>query len=506
MFQLMIVEDEKITRDGLGRHINWNDLGVEVCLSVSNGMEALLGVNSVRPDILLSDIKMPHMNGIQLAEHILKKFPKCKIIFLSGYADKEYLLSAIHLKAVNYIEKPVNLAEIQKAVLTAVEQLKSEMAEELIHNSFHQTRTLANSKMITALISPFTDWVKFESDFIPLFFHWNKIGNYSVICLQFSDLTSSQDQIKILVGDVSDYLYRRQILIPDDSLIGSISFNQIVILVRNLDIPTFKSGFLDLQQELDQKFAIPSAAGISTACMSVTDICHLYKKTYTALICEIFYGQKNCILELTKDDSIRKPIAKEVFAMSELSLSDMKSLFVMLRKEKYSDIDTIRSELFKLYVLATEKTWKDTLISWGDFEQLTLTEYEELLCYEIKTLQLLGNGTYDIKIKKTIHFILSHFSQAELSVKSIADSVGLSQNYLSSLFKNQTGSTVNDFIIQVRLNQACQLLSGTDLKLYEITERIGFQDPNYLSSLFKKQYSITPSQYKKGIKTHEGTE
>ena len=120
MFHLLIVEDEKRTREGLCRHIDWNGIGVDPVTAVAGGMEALLAVDEIRPDILLSDIRMPHMTGIELASIIRKKFPRCKINFLSGYADKEYLMSAIELKAVNYIEKPIDLTEIRNAVAKAV--------------------------------------------------------------------------------------------------------------------------------------------------------------------------------------------------------------------------------------------------------------------------------------------------------------------------------------------------------------------------------------------------
>ncbi|WP_321015760.1 response regulator, partial [Hungatella effluvii] len=158
MFHLLIVEDEKRTREGLCRHIDWNGIGVDPVTAVAGGMEALLAVDDIKPDILLSDIRMPHMTGIELATIIRKKFPRCKIIFLSGYADKEYLMSAIELKVVNYIEKPIDVVEIRKAVSKAVMQLESEQKEELIHDGFQKALPIIHEEIVSALVSPGLDW------------------------------------------------------------------------------------------------------------------------------------------------------------------------------------------------------------------------------------------------------------------------------------------------------------------------------------------------------------
>lgn len=128
---------------------------------------------------------------------------------------------------------------------------------------------------------------------------------------------------------------------------------------------------------------------------------------------------------------------------------------------------------------------------------LSLNEYRELVIYEVNTIQFLGNDIYDIKIKNAIHYMLWNYSNPDLSIKAIADHVNLSQNYLSTLFKKQTGITVNDFLLNIRAEKACRLLSQTDLKLYEIAEKIGLWDANYLSTVFKKRYGVTPTQYRK---------
>src|SRR5690606_13038198 len=121
LFKLLVVDDESVTRKGLIKHIDWNLLGIHSIEEARDGIEGLEIARSMQPDIIISDIRMPGMDGIDFATQIRKISPECNISFLSGYSDKEYLKAAIHLNVVSYVEKPVNIGELQEAVKKAVE-------------------------------------------------------------------------------------------------------------------------------------------------------------------------------------------------------------------------------------------------------------------------------------------------------------------------------------------------------------------------------------------------
>lgn len=496
MFHLLIVEDEKRTRDGLCRHIDWNSIGVDPVTAVSSGKEALLAIDEIQPDILLSDIRMPHMTGIELAAIIRKKFPKCKIIFLSGYADKEYLMSAIELKAVNYIEKPIDLTEIQKTVSKAVVQLETEQKEELIHNGFQKTLSLVHEEIVSALVSSDLNWAKFSQDFIPLYFKWSKIGNYSLACIRPGKKLAGDAAAKTFLSCITKVLERIPGINQDDFLYSIRSPQEAIFLYRALPAYPLANIFKEIQGSVSAVCALDTTVGIGYPCLSLADISDLYTSISRMTEYESFYYEKYGIFHFTESLPI-KEIPKNLFHLKELTQSGAETLFDTLAREKYTDIPYIRSELYKLYMITIEKSWDEKIISWDEFETLTLNEYRELICYEVNTIQLLGGDIYDIKIKNAIHYILWNYSNPDLSIKVIADHVNLSQNYLSTLFKKQTGVTINDFILNIRTEKACRLLIGTDLKLYEIAEKIGLLDANYLSTVFKKQYNITPSRYRK---------
>lgn len=131
--KLIVVEDEKIIRTGLLKHVPWQRLGVSEVEAAANGEEALAKTENFRPDIVLSDIRMPGMSGVDLCRKLREKFPEIEIIFSTGYADKEYLKAAIDLHAVGYVEKPVNVKllseNVEEAVQRVRERRKSERAK-----------------------------------------------------------------------------------------------------------------------------------------------------------------------------------------------------------------------------------------------------------------------------------------------------------------------------------------------------------------------------------------
>ena len=121
VLNLLIAEDERFTREGLYYEIDWNSLGIGQVKLAENGLKALNIMDTFIPDILLADVRMPKMNGIDLAYRVKTINPDCSVIFMSGYSDKEYLLSAIEINALNYVEKPLNIDEVIQSLKKAVE-------------------------------------------------------------------------------------------------------------------------------------------------------------------------------------------------------------------------------------------------------------------------------------------------------------------------------------------------------------------------------------------------
>ena len=123
-FSVLVADDEKMPREILRDRLPWEELGVERVDAASDGAEALELARQHRPDIIISDVKMPRMNGLELAGAVREMYPECQFIFLSGYTDKEYLKGAIKLRAASYVEKPIDLEEVAAALRQVTAELK----------------------------------------------------------------------------------------------------------------------------------------------------------------------------------------------------------------------------------------------------------------------------------------------------------------------------------------------------------------------------------------------
>lgn len=122
MISVLIVDDEKLICETLAHYIKWPEIGIDAVYEATDGVEAMTLIHKKKPDIMITDIKMPHMDGIKLAQIIRKDFPSIRLVFLSGHTDKEFLKATIHLKADGYIEKPLNLKEITEMLREMTEE------------------------------------------------------------------------------------------------------------------------------------------------------------------------------------------------------------------------------------------------------------------------------------------------------------------------------------------------------------------------------------------------
>lgn len=166
MYHLLFAEDEKATREGILDGIDWKALGIGEVRAARNGAAAMEILKEFVPDILLTDIKMPKMNGIELATQIRKSFPDCSILLISGYSDREYLKSAIYLKAVDFVDKPLRIPELTDQLIRAVQEqdaiqkqkkLLSEELLSLLPGKDDEETNAGNNSVVLQTLNPALD-------------------------------------------------------------------------------------------------------------------------------------------------------------------------------------------------------------------------------------------------------------------------------------------------------------------------------------------------------------
>ncbi|MCL6591735.1 MAG: response regulator [Firmicutes bacterium] len=533
MFKILIVDDEKTTRESLREVIDWNELHITNVTVAKNGLEALELLKEIRPDILLADVRMPKMDGLELAGQARRLCPDCKIIFLSGYADKDYLKKAIHLKAVNYIEKPINPDEIKAVIGEAVAlcqeeyQKKQRMLE--LQSSMAVKQTSLRQALVLDLIQGVQDeasgrvaklTAKYEGVFGKYFFdncfravylaiHWKpnldpglKECSKDNILQLFSGPTPGFP-LECLSG--MDELGNLILIIPEKK--GAAPSYEAEVLFRSVleKIPGISAGHCTV------------SIGIGTEAPDLAQIPESYRTAMLAAAYQFYLGDNQIISYRDISDTPFQIERQQYHSFKEYLNNDnqeaAEELVGKLTDQAFickdRDINRVKNIYFHLLLVVFEVALERKLIDpFGKDEQSYIWQeingkraLKELSEYVITTMRgifnrLDGQDGINRKAYEIMRFIRENYADRELSIQTIGNHVFISPTYLCAFFKKTTGKTINEFITEVRLEKAKQLLKDSRIKLYEVATSVGFTDVNYFSTLFKRNVGCTPSEFR----------
>lgn len=527
MIKLLIVDDEENTRDGLREYMPWKKLGVDVVETAKNGLDALKIANKMEPDILLTDVKMPKMDGIELASRIRELFPECNIIFLSAYADKEYLKQAIQLKATSYIEKPVITKEIKSIILDTVLQCKNntkKKAETIeLMNSINESIPLVCQKVALELVKDHADVSMLSEKFHDVFSHFPFDGSYitAYISINWKSMldNKTRDSIK---QSILEFFSKSNCFNYPICLAGFNNVENIVLIVRVNDETYVNYTNNSFKQLLDKLMEISNGKVDFSIGMGlcVTNIGQISKSFHAAASASNmqFYEGANKVFNHSQISSNHFKIENDFYDFFRNCLdSDRKDEASELVKKltydagilKDNNIDSIKNIYFNLiliiYKIAMDRGFIDIFsenekkYTWQEIDKITfLSELSEYILSNIDAIfsrmeekDAISRKTYEI-----MKYIRENYSNKELSIHSIARHSYLTPTYLCAFFKKNAGKTLNEYITEIRMEKAKELLKDSRLKLYEVANRVGLSGANYFSTLFKKYTGYIPSEFR----------
>jgi len=508
MTKLLIVDDEKETREGLLQLIDWGRLKIEKVETASGGREAVRIASLYRPDIIISDIRMPDMDGLELCEKLREFLPDCQIIFISAYAEKAYLKGAIHLQAVNYVEKPIDLDELQEAVQNAVERIR--IREEREENGISdEQRHMMRELLLSSIFSGhFTGNMQEEFNRVKLF--ENGEAYFLVLILRASAdavgkfgkeeaeeiigscfhkeryLTIQKDERQVIVvlgADRKDRLCENsenwellshRIMNPDSSFgmfcaVGSCeteklqiqnSYQNAVIALQEL----FRSGYGHICFYREGR--IPEG--------------------YEVYLPQIRQQEENCLnYAVQKNVDMMKTALRELYGIFS-RISGWHHAFVL---REYDRI------LRMLMEQTSQLTEEDQRNAWGKLQACdTLKEIHKFMLDMTERCLQFTEG--NLLVHKVMELIERRYSEEDLSVQKLSDAVFITDSYLSRIFKQETGKTVGKYITDVRMEHAKTLLMDEGLKLYHVSMLVGYSNPSYFAKIFKRTVGIMPSEYR----------
>jgi two-component system response regulator YesN len=541
MYRLLIVDDEPTVRFGLRSYFNWSSYGIEVMGEADDGDVALEMVEEEQPDLILTDVRMPNMDGISMSQQISARYPQCKIIFVSGHDDADYLKSALKISAADYIFKPVNLQELSAVITRVIADLDAERAEksqkEELLVKLNESMPLLREKFLLSLIGSGTPKLELREriDFLGLDLPIH--ASYWVIVVSVDDLADiiggrSERDRQLLWYAVLNIC---QELI--DSYLRGYAFEYqngefVAVLTADTDgeiVPDAAEALFalagDIQTNMDRWLKIGVTIGISDRVIALSDLTHAYKQAREATDHKWYLG-KNRIITMDSMESLeldavginRYDHVHNGQLMSALKAADADKLrealdliFADLNLNRRDGLKYARNVclqvvlavgqlILELSVQSPELESLESSLWEALFEKETLSEMRHLIesyltavCERIREKR---TGKLANLVERVRAVIELNYADGGLTAAEIGKAVYLTPTYVSLLFKQETGQTINEYLTQVRVDKAKELLRDPQNKFYDICYAIGYTDPSYFTKLFKKATGVTPSVYR----------
>lgn len=529
--KLLIVDDESRTRDLLKQYIPWEEIGISQVESAKNGLVALDVARTLRPDVILCDVRMPKMNGIEFAAAYRTEDASCQIIFLSGFSDKEYLKSAIHLKALSYIEKPVNLEEVRRTVEEAVQQRREEQKKAESHGLLQadpdRSLSILRQEMVRRLISNpeaghALQALKHQDTFL-----LPTQGPYSVAVatLYWSPPDHPENPVKVQER-MLDSLAKHPAFLARQVLPGFDADHFLVLLFPGAYGSSYQTG----REWIDELLAelkhiagpeIDLRVGVGGTARESGNIPSAYRQAVQAANLQFYTGGQLPLFadKLPQGESLNTDWEEIRRLREELRKGDNASVKLTIRRwtnrartAQDGDIARVKDTFFQMLLAVME-----TAVQLGVAEQYENTErryiwkeidrlpsLDLLEEYLLSSVESFDTGSNDQsadsgKIREIIRFTHAHFHEKGFGIHAISEHVKLSETYLCSYFKKQRSQTIKEFITATRLDKAKELLREPDLKLFEVAVRLGFTDANYFTTFFKRYAGVTPSEYREKL-------
>ncbi|MHA6533372.1 response regulator [Paenibacillus sp. BAC0078] len=543
MYKLILAEDEEDVREGIIAQIDWESYGFEVVDQAENGREAADAIDRLLPDVVVTDIQMPFMNGLQLAEWIRSRHPNTKIIILTGYDEFEYAQKAIKLQIDEYILKPFSSQELIDILLKVRGTIEAEIAEKEnvyeLTEHYRKSLPVLREQFLSSLVSRRLRAAEIAEKSAE--YGINLSGNLfqsSVISIDYIREGSGQAAAEgrpVSLRDTGDRnLQLFAVLNIAEEICHKISFGKVFIHRDDVVLLSVSAGrdeteitaktfaiLEEIRQNVQRFLKLTVTAGAGTVCGSPSLLSDSFGDALQALDYRLILGNNRVIWiedvesrvgrmlaydELTRQSLIRTVKLGTVQELKEV----VNELFSGLDAEQVSTQDY---QIFLLEIITSIlRVAKESGSEANDFIGSGISSLSELHKFNnmgeakewiiqvcTRLMDSIASGrqsSYKQLIDQAIEYIRSHYEESDISIGKVCQHLHISTGYFSSIFKKEMKMTFVSYLLQIRLEAAKELLRSTELKAFEIAERIGFADPNYFSFCFRKKYGQSPKEYK----------
>ncbi|WP_270170736.1 response regulator [Paenibacillus sp. SYP-B4298] len=518
--RVMFVDDEPIIREGLHSLIDWRDAGFDECLEAPNAIAAMELMKASPPDLVITDIFMPEMSGIDFARQAKTEFPSIRFIILTGYEKFEYAREAVAIGISSYLVKPVLPDELKESVQSVVQEIGQEQRTSLINADARRKLDIYKPIVIEKL------WADLLSGAFAGTDEMNermeaaglqalpgcylgvsiKLNMNSLLRDPYNDMTQVNGEVRRIAAE---RLRGRWLHIADAG-------PGLLRIVLQCEVEP--KAYEQLLGECERKLGLSACIGIGGTYPELTSIfksineaeeaVHLLSlmesggvMSYESIpswrnshIDYPYVEEKELIEAIRFRDQLDdQPLAPFVRALEAQQAAPqmMKLMFVHLLGTIYRLADEYKAgDSLPPYIENYARL--SDMDSVSDIQQFFETCFNQLLAIKART----HAGYVDILVERAKLAMVEGYADSNLSVSTVARLLCITPNYLSRIFHQKTGMTCVEYLTGIRLDEAKKLLIHTSLKNYDIAEKIGYASAHYFSSLFKKNTGLTPSEFR----------
>lgn len=511
MKKVMIVDDEIGIRENIRNCVDWEKEGFHYCGDAPDGELALPLIDEWAPDILITDIKMPFMNGLELTSIVRTQKPDIKIIIMSGHDEFSYAQEAIRLGVTDYCLKPISAAELIQ-ILHKVSQKIDEEQQRMTSQTITKEKLLAD--LCGGLICT-TDAIESAKRLsLSLSARFYTIAILDVQPREASqDSESRMNKILHILEEARD---------PHVELLPYIRSRTELVLLLKCSSDDSISIYLEqlrgqVRLELEHEFKCNIILGIGSTQERLQGIHISYLEAdEDKYITRLTHQNKASLREINLDEKMNLFLDRNRFLeFLKIGSPSERDHFVREFAAPLQSIDW-KSSLYGFYLLndLTLESFRmaSQLFRMGAHsdENITclqqtiqqITCWEECVQYLCSLLNQLwqrraeSSGKYSDVIDQVKAYVSHQYNNDQVSLKTISAHVRISPSHLSKIFSQETGQTITEYLTQIRIGKAKELLKTTSNKTFEIAYKVGYNDSHYFSNIFKKTTGFTPREYR----------
>ncbi len=537
MYKVLIIDDESIIRKGIKNIINWKQLDCEVCADACDGIEGIELIKKYLPEVIITDIRMPGMDGLEMIKQAKEIVPNTKIIILTGYRDFDYVQKAIKCGAFDFLLKPSKIEELTSVLAKAVNELNEQKDK---HNEIERFRMLFEQNIP----------VLREKLLYDIIYGLNTSENEIYEKMKLFDISIRNFVLVVMENDYNDksnsslydkHLYQFGIVKSFEEIFAEnyevlsimLSSNRVGFIIQKsdnllLDIEKVSEKCAYLQEVINNGFGFTVTIAVSSNGKEALELPDKLKECLGSLEYKSYMGENSIIQysdlnsffryeDYSTLDKYQKQIIENIKSGNETGVRENTKLISdyltnnninihYMRNFYYTTLSSINNIRISVSSVDTDRKYSEgediasliKLIEKTDKAEELNSLLEEVSIKIASKVNSFNNKSIKLILRKAIDYIQEHYNE-QVTLNEVAENIYVSTFYISRMFKKELGKSFVDYLNDVRIDKAKELLKDVKYKTYEVAEKVGISDPHYFSKLFKKYSGMTPSEYRDSL-------